>query len=84
MEGQQMENEPDKHLSDGETLDRRGYLLSSSQIVAILDRKCRPRALLAAYRILHERYRDISPEQVDGPLIEDAGSAKDPAAGGGA
>jgi hypothetical protein len=75
MEGQQMENEADKHLSDGERLDRFGNMLSPSQIVAILDRKCWPRTLLAAYRILHERYRDMSPEQSDGPLIEDAVAA---------
>jgi hypothetical protein len=66
MEGQQMENEADKHLSDGERLDRFGDMLSPSQIVAILDRKCWPRTLLAAYQILHERYRDMSPEQADG------------------
>jgi hypothetical protein len=71
-----MENESDKHLSDGERLDRFGYLLSSSQIVEILDRKCLPRPLLAAYRILHERYRDMSPEQAGGPQVEDAGAAK--------
>jgi hypothetical protein len=69
------ENEANKHLSDGERLDRFGNLLSPSQIAAILDRKCLPRTLLAAYRILHERYRD-SPERADGPLIEDAETAK--------